>query len=57
MQSVISYDPRSDTGYDELFRGFFKPVRMEGAPTPVAIKMDVSETDNGYVVHSEVPGV
>ena len=40
-----------------MFRGFFKPVRMEGAPTPVAIKMDVRETDNGYVVHSEVPGV
>ena len=57
MQSVISYDPRSDTGYDELFRGFFKPVRVEGAPTPVTIKMDVSETDNGYVVHSEMPGV
>jgi HSP20 family protein len=57
MQSVISYDPRSDTGYDELFRGFFKPVRMEGAPAPVTIKMDVSETDNGYVVHSEMPGV
>ena len=57
MQNVISYDPRSDTGYDELFRGFFKPVRMEGAPTPVTIKMDVSETDNGYVVHSEMPGV
>ena len=57
MQNVISYDPRSDTGYDELFRGFFKPVRMEGAPTPVTIKMDVTETDNGYVIHSEVPGV
>ena len=57
MQNVISYDPRSDTSYEELFRGFFKPVRMEGAPTPVTIKMDVSETDNGYVVHSEMPGV
>jgi HSP20 family protein len=57
MQSVISYDPRTDTGYDELFRGFFKPVRVEGAPTPVTIKMDVSETDNGYVVHSEMAGV
>jgi len=57
MQNVISYDPRSDTSYEELFRGFFKPVRMEGAPTPVTIKMDVSETDKGYVVHSEMPGV
>ncbi len=57
MQNVISYDPRSDTSYEELFRGFFKPVRVESSPAPVTIKMDVSETDNSYVVHSEMPGV
>ena len=57
MQNVISYDPRAETGLEELFRGFFKPVRMEGAPTPVMIKMDVTETDNGYLIHSEMPGV
>jgi HSP20 family protein len=57
MQNLISYDPRSDVGYDELFRGFFKPVRVESAPAPVTIKMDVTETENGYVVHSEMPGV
>jgi HSP20 family protein len=57
MQNLISYDPRTDTGFDELFRGFFKPVRLEGAPTPVTIKMDVIETENGYLVHSEMPGV
>jgi HSP20 family protein len=57
MQSVISYDPRSDSGYDELFRGFFKPIRVEGAPTPVTIKMDVTETESGYLIHSEIPGV
>ena len=57
MQNLISYDPRTDTGFDELFRGFFKPVRLEGAPTPVTIKMDVIETENGYLIHSEMPGV
>ena len=57
MQNVISYDPRNEAGLDELFRGFFKPVRLEGAPTPVMIKMDVIETENGYLVHSEMPGV
>ena len=57
MQNLISYDPRTDTGLDELFRGFFQPVRVEGAPTPVTIKMDVIETENGYPVHSEMPGV
>jgi len=57
MQNLISYDPRTETGFDELFRGFFKPVRLEGAATPVTIKMDVIETENGYLVHSEMPGV
>ena len=57
MQNLIAYDPRAETGLDELFRGFFKPVRMEGAVTPVMIKMDVTETENGYLIHSEMPGV
>ena len=57
MQNLVSYDPRTETGLDEWFRGFFKPVRMEGAPSPVVIKMDVTETENGYLIHSEMPGV
>jgi HSP20 family protein len=57
MQNVISYDPRTETGLDELFRGFFKPVRVEGPPTPIVIKMDATETENGYLIHAEMPGV
>ena len=57
MQNLISYDPRSDTGLDELFRGFFQPVRVEGPPAPVMIKMDVTESENAYLIHSEMPGV
>jgi HSP20 family protein len=57
MQNLISYDPRTDPGLDELFRGFFKPVRVEGAPTPIMIKMDATETENGYLIHAEMPGV
>ena len=34
-----------------------KPVRMEGARAPVTIKMDVTETKDGYMVHAEMPGV
>jgi len=30
---------------------------MEGARTPVTIKMDVTETKDGYLVHAEMPGV
>jgi HSP20 family protein len=57
MRNLVSYDPFADTGVDELFRGFFKPVRWEGAPAPVTIRMDVTETPDGYLVHAEIPGV
>ena len=57
MQNLISYDPRTETGLEELFRGFFKPVRVEGAPTPIMIKMDATETENSYLIHAEMPGV
>ena len=57
MTNLVTYDPFLDAGMDELFRGFFKPVRMEGARAPVMIKMDVTETGDGYLVHAEMPGV
>ncbi len=57
MSNLISYDPFAETGMDELFRGFFKPVRFEGTKAPVTIKMDVTENDKGYLVHAEMPGV
>jgi HSP20 family protein len=57
MQNLVSYDPRTESGLDELFRGFFKPVRVEAAPSPIMIKMDVTEVENGYLIHAEMPGV
>jgi HSP20 family protein len=57
MTNLVSYDPFADTGMDELFRGFFAPVRVEGARSPVTIKMDVTETGDGYMIHAEMPGV
>jgi len=42
--------------FDEVFKGFFRPVRMEGAPS-MQIKMDVREDDTGYTVHADIPGV
>ena len=56
MANLSVYDPFADAGIDELFRGFFKPVRVSNA-APVSIRMDVTENDKGYVVHAEIPGV
>ena len=56
MNQLTAYDPFADTGIDELFRGFFRPVRFEKA-APTTIKMDVTEQDNAYLVKAEIPGV
>jgi HSP20 family protein len=56
MNQLTVYDPFADTGIDELFRGFFRPVRLEKAG-PATIKMDVREQDNAYLVKAEMPGV
>jgi HSP20 family protein len=55
--NLVSYDPFAETGFDDLFRGFFAPVRLEGGRTPVTIKMDVTEIEDGYMIHAEMPGV
>jgi HSP20 family protein len=57
MNQLSRYDAFADAGFDDLFRGFFKPVRVATAPTAAAIRMDVTETDKAYVVHAEIPGV
>lgn len=58
MTNITRYAPFDVTlePFDDLFRGFFRPVRMEGAPV-VQIKMDVKENDKAYTVHAEIPGV
>lgn len=57
MASLQLYDPFADAGIDDLFRGFFRPVRATDRNVPAAIKVDVSENDKGYTVHAEIPGV
>lgn len=57
MANLQIYDPFSGAGIDELFSGFFRPVRSERGNTPLAIKVDVKENDKGYVVNAEIPGV
>jgi HSP20 family protein len=56
MANLQVFDPFADAAFDDIFRGFFKPVRYEKS-APAAIKVDVAENDAGYVVHAEIPGV
>jgi HSP20 family protein len=55
MNHLTPYDPFAETGIDELFRGFFRPVRAEKAPA--SFRMDVAESEGAYLVKAEIPGV
>ena len=59
MANITRYDPFDVAldPFDDLFRGFLRPVRFEGQPQPMQIKMDVKEDDKAYTVHAEIPGV
>jgi HSP20 family protein len=60
MQTAQLYDPFAGASLDHLFRGLFKPVhvvRDSARNSAVAIKVDVTERDDAYVVHAEIPGV
>jgi HSP20 family protein len=57
MATLQVYDPFGDSQLDELVRGILRPIRNDRTATPVAIKVDVKETEKGYTVHAEIPGV
>ncbi len=53
---------RFDEAFDDLLRGFFvRPVSFDGAHTPAAapaqIRVDVSESEQAYVIRADIPGV
>jgi HSP20 family protein len=62
MTRVSIYDPFADV-LPALFRGVFAPSATERAVAPAAgdstapMRMDVSETAQGYVVRADLPGV
>ena len=56
MTALQVYGPFADAGFDDLVRGFFKPLR-EARDAAAPIKVDVIEKPEAFVVKAEVPGV
>lgn len=52
---------RFDEAFDDLLRGFFvRPVSFEGTPGQSALghfRVDVSESEQAYVIRAEIAGV
>ncbi|HEY9146714.1 MAG TPA: Hsp20/alpha crystallin family protein [Thiobacillus sp.] len=55
MAHITRYDPFETDALDNLFRGFFRPVKMD-RDMPL-IRMDVREDEKAYAVHADIPGV
>lgn len=58
MANIARFDPFNDL-VDDLFRGYFvRPMALDNTQTAlVRMKVDVTESTGGYVVHAEMPGV
>ena len=53
MGNLIRRDP-----LDDLFRGFFvRPVDFGPEPDAPALRIDVRDQEQAYLVHAEIPGV
>jgi HSP20 family protein len=53
MSNLIYRDP-----LNELLRGFFvRPVEFSDTKEAPALTVDVTEQDNAYAIHAEIPGV
>jgi HSP20 family protein len=58
MSSLITRGSLFDDFFRDMTPGlYFKPLHGDPLPSPSQIKLDVTETDQGYTVQAEVPGV
>jgi HSP20 family protein len=58
MANITRFEPLNEL-VDDLFKGFFvRPMVYEGAQGALPrVKVDVTESNGGYIVHAELPGV
>ena len=57
MANITRYDPFNEL-VDEFFKGFLvRPLAVEGRERVVRMTLDVTESNGGYMVIAELPGV
>lgn len=64
MANLTRFDPFRITNrltsldpIEDVFKGFFRPVRLMDDEPLVQLRMDVKEDDRNFTVHAEIPGV
>ncbi len=56
MANVMRWEAMDDQ-LENLVQSFFRPASVTTRDLVAPIRMDVSEKENAYVVHAEMPGV
>ena len=56
MGNVLRWEALDDQ-FDNLVRNIFRPVAITTRDVVVPIRMDVSEKENAYFVHADMPGL
>ena len=58
MNSLVTRGSLFDDFFKDIAPGFYvRPLHGDNLPSPGQIKVDVKETEDGYTVLAEVPGV
>ena len=58
MNSLVSRGSLFDDFFKDIAPGFYvRPLHGDSLPAPSQIKVDVKDTEGGYTVQAEVPGV
>ena len=58
MNSLVNRGSLFDDFFKDIAPGFYvRPLHGDNLPSPSQIKVDVKETESGYTVQAEVPGV
>ncbi|HCE08122.1 MAG TPA: stress protein [Oxalobacteraceae bacterium] len=62
--NLMRFDPFSEAArldpfrnFEDIFRDFSMMPTLRGVESPPRIRIDVSETDNDYLVKADIPGV
>ena len=56
MGNVLRWEALDDQ-FDNLVRNIFQPVAITTRDVVAPIRMDVSEKENAYIVHADMPGL
>ena len=54
---LMNTDPFADDPFENIFKGFFQPVRRDRSAALPSIKVDVKESAKAYTVRADVPGM